>query len=226
MGMFLIIILVLVGLFSITLLTLGPRRVIQLGMRCVARLCYRIDAVGLERIPHDGPALVVANHVSWVDAFVLGSLCSRPVRFVMDRNFYQLPVINLFWRVAKAIPITSRRRDLKCFENAMDSIDQALASGEVVIIFPEGRVTRDGEVDSFRPGVDMILARRPVNVIPVALRGLWGSMFSFQHGPPLRSLPRRFRAKVEVICGDAISATTANAAMLQLHVTELRGAVR
>ena len=222
-----LLILALLALSVMGLLAVfGPRRLIQLAFRALAKMCYRIDAVGLSNIPDDRAALVVANHVSWVDAFVLGSLCSRPVRFVMDRGFYRIPIMNVLWRVARAIPITSRRRDRACFDRAMNSIDEALANGEVVIIFPEGRITRDGEVDTFRPGVDMILQRRPVDVVPVAIRGLWGSMFSFYDGPPLRTIPRRFRAKVQVICGETISAANANAALLQSHVTSLRGSVQ
>lgn len=109
---------------------------------------------------------------------------------------------------------------------ALVEIDRALADGEVVGIFPEGRLTRDGELDAFRPGIERILEARPVPVVPVALRGLWGSFFSYAGGAPLRKWPKRVWSRVEVVIGAAIEPADARAAGLRARVAELRGSAR
>jgi 1-acyl-sn-glycerol-3-phosphate acyltransferase len=109
-------------------------------------------------------------------------------------------------------------------ERAFELVDEALANGEVVCIFPEGGITRDGTIQNFRPGVDRILARRPVPVVPLALRGMWGSIFSRRDSALHRArLPRRFWSKIELVGGTPVPAGDANAAALEARVTELRG---
>jgi len=173
--------------------------------RALVHVLYRIDAEDLERIPSEGGALIVANHLSFVDAFVLGSLLDRNPRFVMDHRMFRLPILSLLFRAARAIPIASRKADAACFDAAFDAIDAALAAGELVMIFPEGRCTRDGELDRFKSGMEHVLARRPVPVIPVGLHGLWGSVFSYDGGYPLTHRPKRFRARVSVKVGEALA---------------------
>ncbi len=109
-------------------------------------------------------------------------------------------------------------------ERAFELVDEALANGEVVCIFPEGGITRDGTIQNFRPGVDRILARRPVPVVPLALRGMWGSIFSRRDSALQRArLPRRFWSKIELVGGAPLAAGDANAEVLEARVSELRG---
>lgn len=198
-------------------------RVMHLVVRAVTRVMYRARARGLEHFPRTGPALVVANHVAYVDAFVLGALAPRPVRFVMHHKIYRHPLLNWFLRLCRVIPIAGRQEDPALTERAFDEIDRALARGEVVGIFPEGRLTTDGKIGDFRTGVERVLERRPVPVVPAAVRGLWGSWFSRKHGEPMRGLPRRFRARVEVAAAPPLAPTDATAANLRAHVAKLRG---
>ena len=135
--------------------------------------------------------------MSYVDALVLSGSVRRPVRFVMWYRIFDIPFLKFLFRSAKAIPIASAKEDAALLEHAFNQIDEGLADGDLICIFPEGGITRDGEIQSFRPGVEKIIARQPVPVIPIALGGLWGSWFSRHHSGRLRRtswktfLPRR-----------------------------------
>lgn len=177
----------------------------------LVRVMYRVDARGLDRVPSEGAALVVANHESFVDAFVIGGLCARPIRFVMDHRMTKMPGLGWLFRAARVIPIAPAKEDPELMARAFEEIDAALAAGEVVGLFPEGKCTRDGEVDVFRPGVERILAARPVPVVPVALDGLWGGFFSYANGVPMKAFPRRFWSRVKVRAGAPVELREASA---------------
>jgi 1-acyl-sn-glycerol-3-phosphate acyltransferase len=186
---------------------------------------YRVRTDGLERIPDEGPALLVCNHVSFMDALIIMGSVRRPVRFVMYYKIFKVPVLSFVFRAAKAIPIAGGRENPKLMAHAFDAIDAALADGELVCIFPEGGLTSDGEIATFRPGVEKILARHPVPVVPMALRGLWQSMWSRRDSKLGRArLPRRFRAHVELSVGTPMDGTSGTAAAMEAAVRELRGA--
>ena len=191
----------------------------------IVRVAYRVRVHGLEAVPRNGAALLVANHPSFADAVILGAVSPRPVRFVMHYQLYSHPLCRWFFRSVGAIPIASHREDPAILKTAMNRIDEALAAGELVVIFPEGKLTRDGEIDTFRPGVERILARRPVPVVPLALRGMWGSFFSYGGGKPMQKRPKRFRSPVEVIATSPLPPTV-TASQLQSIVGELRGTMR
>jgi 1-acyl-sn-glycerol-3-phosphate acyltransferase len=159
-----------------------------------------------------------------MDPLILMASVRRPMRFVMYYKIFNIPVLNFVFRTAKAIPIAGRNEDEAQLKRAFELIDEALAAGEVVCIFPEGGLTKDGGIATFRPGVDQILARRPVPVVPLALRGMWGSIFSRRDSAMHRSrLPRRFWSKIELVGGSPLPANEANAAVLEARVGELRG---
>jgi 1-acyl-sn-glycerol-3-phosphate acyltransferase len=211
---------------AIYIYTLVPEFLMRFLSWILVSLLYRVEVDGAEHVPDDGPALLVANHVSYMDALILGAAVRRPPRFVMYYRIFRIPVLRFIFRTAKAIPIAGRKEDPALLERAFDEVDRALAGGEIVCIFPEGGLTRDGEIAPFRPGVEQILARRPVPVIPVALRGLWGSVFSRRDSALGRArLPRRFRARIGVAIGPAVPPTQATAAALEQRVRELRGDV-
>jgi 1-acyl-sn-glycerol-3-phosphate acyltransferase len=182
---------------------------------------YRVRHEGLEQIPQAGGALIACNHVSYVDALLLAGAVRRPIRFIMVKTIYDLPVLSFVFRTVKAIPIIGRRVDPEAYERAFHEVDRALAAGELVCIFPEGALTRDGELAAFKPGIEKILARRPVPVVPMALRGLWGSFFSAKGGF-LRS-PSRFWSRVEVVAGAPLGPEGVTAAALAERILELRG---
>ncbi|MGH8677594.1 MAG: MFS transporter, partial [Burkholderiales bacterium] len=139
---------------------------------------YRLRTRGLQNIPEEGPALLVCNHQSLADAMVVAAACRRPIRFVMHSQIFNMPVLSFIFRSMKAIPIASANEDAEVLSTAYEEIARALADGQLVCIFPEGQLTPDGEVGEFRGGIARILERTPVPVIPMALAGLWKSLFS------------------------------------------------
>jgi 1-acyl-sn-glycerol-3-phosphate acyltransferase len=205
--------------------TLVPEFLMRFLSWLLVRLLYRLRVHGVERhVPDEGPALIVCNHVSYMDALVLAATIPRPVRFVMYHRIFNIPVMRWIFRTAKAIPIAGAREDPQLMQRAFNAVDAALAEGEIVGIFPEGRLTRDGSIDGFRGGIERIVARRPVPVVPMALKGMWGSMWSHRDSRLGRMrVPRRFRAHVEVVAGAPVAGAEATAAGLEADVRGLRG---
>ncbi|WP_328185286.1 MFS transporter [Marinobacter sp. OP 3.4] len=203
-----------------------PEFALRFVIWVLSHTIYRVHHHNLERIPEDGPALLVCNHVSYMDALVIAGAVRRPVRFVMDYQIFSTPVIGSFFKLAKTIPIGPKAKVPDIYDAAFDRIDEELAAGNVVCIFPEGRLTRDGEIDTFRPGVDIILERRPVPVVPMALQGLWGSFFSNCGGPAFRHLPKRFWSKIHLKAGEPVAPEQASAPVLEEKVRDLRGDAR
>lgn len=184
---------------------------------------YRIRPQGTENIPHDGPAVVVCNHVSFMDPVILGGSIRRPMRFVMYYKIFDIPILNFFFRHAKAIPIASAREDEQLMRDAFDQVDAELAAGNIVAIFPEGGITRDGKLQRFRPGIEKIIERRAVPVVPVALGRMWGSWFSRNKSGGIRRIPGRLFARVPVNVGKPVAPEDVTAAGLEELVRELRG---
>ena len=184
---------------------------------------YRVKHRDLEQIPDEGAALLVCNHVSFVDALLIAGAVRRPMRFVMYYKIYNLPVLNFIFRTAGAIPIAGRSEDLATYERAFERIAEYLEDGELVCIFPEGKLTGDGEIDEFKGGMKLILQRTPVPVIPLALQGLWGSFFSRDPG---KGFFRRFWSRVTLVAGPAVAGEQAEPALLRERVGALRGEIR
>lgn len=185
---------------------------------------YRVRTAGTERIPATGPAVIVANHVSFVDALVLMAISPRPIRFVMDLSIFRIPVLSWLFRQARAIPIASAKQDAQIMERAFERVSAELRDGQLVCIFPEGRITDTGELYPFRPGITRILERDPVPVIPVALQGLWGSFFSRDGGAAMTQPFRRgLLSRIGIAVGDAVPANLAMPDKLAELVLALRG---
>ncbi len=190
----------------------------------LVRTLYRLEVRGVEEhVPDEGPALLACNHVSYMDALILSGAIPRPVRWVMYHRIFDIPVLRWIFRTARAIPIAGAREDRSLMQRAFDEVDAALANGELVGIFPEGRLTADGAIAPFKSVVERILALRPVPVVPLALRGMWASMWSRRDGRLGRMrVPRRFRAHVELVAGAPLPAST-SAEALEAAVRGLRG---
>ncbi len=204
--------------------TLLPEFLLRLLSWCLVSAFYRIRLSGVERIPATGPAIIVSNHVSFVDALVLMAMSPRPIRFVMDLGIFCIPVLSWLFRQAKAIPITSAKADAQLVERAFARVSQELRDGQLVCIFPEGRITESGELNVFRPGIARILARDPLPVIPVALQGLWGSYFSRKGGAAMSQPFRRgVFSRIGVTVGDPVPAAAATPEYLLEQVQRLRG---
>ncbi len=205
---------------AIYIYTLVPEFLMRFLSWIVINTLYRLKVEGLDKVPDDGPALLVCNHVSFMDALIVGGTVRRPVRFVMYYKIFQWPFLSWVFRAARAIPIAGKKEDPAMMERAFAEVDRELADGNLVAIFPEGGITRDGSIGRFRPGLERILERRPVPVVPVALRGMWGSLFSRKDR--LR-VPRRFWARIGLVFGDPLPPAAAEAEALEAKVRELRG---
>ena len=185
---------------------------------------YRVDKTDLDKIPDEGPVVLVCNHVSFVDAMVLAGSIRRPIRFVMYYRIFQTPVLSYVFKAGNAIPIAGAREDPAMMEQAFEQISEALQQDEVVCIFPEGKITDNGEMADFKPGIMRILERDPVALVPLALRGLWGSFFSRRYGGAMsRWFPRGWFSRIELIAGDAIAVNEVSLDAMQQIVLKLRG---
>jgi len=210
---------------AVFIYSLVPEFLMRFLVWLLTRLLYRIDQRGMDHIPEQGPAVIVCNHVSFVDALILGGNIRRPVRFVTYYKVYRIPVLNFIFRTARAIPIAGAKEDPALMNKAFEEIAAALQAGELVGIFPEGGLTPDGEVQGFRAGIERIIERTPVPVVPMALSGLWESMWSRRDSRLRRMrLPRRLRARIGMTADAAVPPTQVSAAGLEQMVRQLRGA--
>ena len=203
---------------------LVPEFLLRFIVWMLVHTVYRLDTRNIEHIPASGPALLVCNHVSYVDALVIAAACRRPIRFVMDHRIFRWPLLSFVFRTARAIPIAPARENAALLEKAYDEVAAALGAGELVAIFPEGRLSPDGEVGEFRPGIRRILDRHPVAVLPMALSGLWDSPFSHSaHSALNRLLRLRPLRRIALNVGEPVAALDAEPEALREAVLELRG---
>jgi 1-acyl-sn-glycerol-3-phosphate acyltransferase len=204
--------------------TIIPEFLLRFAAWVMARIMYRLKTEGEEEVPAEGPVVLVANHVSWVDWLVIASLLpARPPRFVMDHRLGRVPVVRFFFRDAKVIPIAADEESPEVLENAAKEIDAAITRGEVVCLFPEGRITPDGKLGRFIPEIVETVSKGTAPVLPVALLGLWGSFFSRRWGPPMTRPFRRFWSRVTVRIGKPVAPEEVTAQGLAEQIASLGG---
>jgi 1-acyl-sn-glycerol-3-phosphate acyltransferase len=209
---------------AVYIFSLVPEFLMRFMAWLLIHTAYRIKTVDAERIPADGPAVLVCNHVSYVDAMVIVAASPRPIRFVMDHRIFATPFLGWIFRTAKAIPIAPAKEDPWLMEKAFVDIAKALHDGDLVCIFPEGKLTSTGEMNEFRGGIAKITARSKVPVIPMALRGLWGSVFTRDRGNLFeRSFSRGVRSRLALAVGQPVAPETATPEYLYAQVLALRG---
>lgn len=206
-------------LISIYIYTKVPEFFLRFVIYILAICMYRVKTHGEENIPDEGPAVVIGNHVSFVDWMFILAASPRPIRFVVFAPIYHSPALHWLFKMAKAIPIDGERANPKAFKKAFDDVAAALEKGELVGIFPEGKLSDDGSIDTFRRGIEKIIERSPVPVIPLHLGGLWGSMFSRK---TKWRLPRLKWSLVSVSVGEAVAAVDVNADDLRERVIALK----
>lgn len=192
-------------------------------IRALLHTGYRLRVEGAAHVPREGGVLVVSNHTAFHDWMFVGAALARPPRFVMHQHHFQYPALRAFFGASRVIPIAPRKEDPSRLDEAMTAIDDALANGELVVIFPEGTMTPDGDLSPIRPGFERIVARRPVPVVPVAVSGLFGSWMSRAHGAPMSGWPRRFRAPVHVRFGAPLPSEHVDVATLTARLSSLGG---
>lgn len=188
-----------------------------------AHLLYRLKVEGGDQIPRDGGVILVCNHVSFVDWLVIAAAVQRPARFIMDYGFARGRFIQILLRQAKVILIATVKEDPKLLFSAFEKAAAELRAGQVVCIFPEGKLTQDGEMNPFKSGVEKMVRDTPVPVIPMALRGLWGSFFSRKGGRAIFKKPSRFWSRVELKIGAPIPPSEVTSQLLFERVRALRG---
>ena len=204
---------------------LVPEYLLRFVAFIASRCVYRFKVRGDEHIPIEGPAILVCNHVSFVDAVLLMAASPRPIRFIMDHRIFRIPVLGAMFRLAKAIPIAPQKDDAQTYERAFAEARRVLDEGELLCIFPEGGITRDGRLQPFKGGVMKILETHPVPVVPIALQNLWGSFFSrVEEGQAMvRPFRRGFFSRVGLVAGAPVPAREVTPEGLQQRVGVLLG---
>ena len=201
---------------------LMPEYIFRLLMLFLTRLVYRVKVRGEAHLPTDGAAILVCNHVSFVDAVILGIVSPRPMVFIMDHRIFRTPVLGWLFKMLKAIPIAPQKEDPQAYEAAFERAKQVLREGELLCLFPEGAITRDGKLQPFKGGIMKILEDAPVPVIPSALHNLWGSSFSRIEGAAMaKPLRRGLFNRVGLVVGDAIEPAEVSPELLQQKVQSL-----
>jgi 1-acyl-sn-glycerol-3-phosphate acyltransferase len=207
---------------------LVPEYLLRFVAWIASHLVYRFKIAGEENIPVKGAAVLVCNHVSFVDAVLLMAASPRPIYFVMDHRIFKVPVLGWLFKLAKAIPIASRKEDPAAYEAAFDAAAKVLREGDLLAIFPEGGITRDGTLQEFKGGVMKVLERAAADgvhppVIPMALTNLWGSFFSRveQGGAMVRPFRRGFYSRVGLNVGSPVPPAQVQPDLLRRHVALL-----
>lgn len=186
----------------------------------LTKAVYHPTYIGFEHVPETGPAILISNHVSYVDGPIIDAGCKRTVRYLIDEDIYKLPGVNYFMTLNRAIPIAYNRKSV---EAAFDMISEGLQNGDLICIFPEGFLTFTGSLGRFRPGIEWITKRDAVPVVPIAISGLWGSIYSRKYmKSAFRWWPRKWGRKVTVICGPAIPPEEVTVNYLQEVVLKLK----
>jgi len=202
---------------------LMPEYLLRFIAFVASRCIYRFKVSGDENIPLQGPAILVCNHVSFIDAILVMAASPRPIRFLMDHRIFKLPVLGWLFKLGKAIPIASQKEDPAAYERAFAEARAVLEDGEMLCIFPEGGITRDGSLGEFKGGIMKILQTHPVPVVPLALQNLWGSYFSRVHEG--QAMVRPFRrgvwSRVGLVAGEPLDAAVVTPAGLRERVAGL-----
>src|SRR5438876_1774165 len=183
--------------------------------RPLVRCFYRVTARGLENLPAGG-FLLVPNHISWVDALILQLACPRPIRYVIDQEYFHKPILHPILRTIGCIPISKRQSHA-----AVRVAAEKLNEGEIVCVFPEGELERRGTLLRLQRGYEVIARHAEAHVVPVWLDQLWGSIFSFQGGKFFRKFPKRLRYPVTVAFGKPLEAKAADVATVREELLKL-----
>jgi 1-acyl-sn-glycerol-3-phosphate acyltransferase len=209
------------------LLYFFPQHIYHFFFTIMVKVIYNFKIQGKNNLPTSGPVLIVSNHVSYIDPFLICSGMNRPPRYVMDKSFYDMKILKWFFTSSKSIPITPKKICPQGTQQAIDDVIQGLTNGDMIVIFPEGFITKTGEMIPFKNGVERILDKVDATVVPVAIKGMWGSWFSRIKGKALKGLPpNRLRAKVELNIGAPVPGDEVNMQKLQEKVEEMRGIER
>ena len=198
---------IVLGLVSIYMTYVGFRKMPVLVLRCfnfiLTHTFYRLDIEGIDHIPEQGGVLLVSNHVSYVDALLLTAASPRPIRFIMLESLYKLPLINFVCKEMDVIPIAPKAGG-EAVSRVLQQAQDAIKAGEVVCIFAEGQITRDGELNEFKTGLETIMEDVDSPIVPVYLGDVWGSIFSFEGGDVFWKIPSKIPYPVSIDFGESV----------------------
>lgn len=217
-------VLVVLGVLSLVMsfviYALYSELAIHMIAKMIVRTFYRVEVKGLENIPHRGPILIAANHISYIDWIFIMAISPRPVRFVIDHAYYYgLPTLPFWLSQARLIPVLPEKNNEKVFLSAMKKIKDSLADEKIVGIFPEGAITRDGRMRKFQSGLGSIAKECEVSILPIAIDGLWGSIYSFEGGRAILKFPKRWRRTIKMTVGQAIAPESYKASEVREWIT-------
>src|SRR6266567_3231810 len=190
-------------------------RALHFVARPLVSFFYRVHALGLEHLP-EGGFLLLPNHITWVDAIVLQLACPRPIRYIIDQEYYDQPILHLLLRTLGCIPINIRHS-----RSAIRAATEKIAEGEIVCLFPEGQLERSGVLLRLQRGYELIARHANARVVPVWLDQLWGSIFSFQGGRFFTKFPRRIPYPVIIAFGKPLKAEAADIATVREELLKL-----
>jgi len=182
-----------------------PEFFLRFSMYLLINTFYTVKTKGTENLPRCGPAIYVCNHVSFIDVVIITAASILPIRFMMDWQLFNVPLLKQFSILAKAIPIAGKHEDESVKNQAFYRAVEALNHGQVVCIFPEGVITKDGQLGNFKHGITKLVKQTHAPVIPMAVQGLWGSFFSRRYGKAMSHFPKRLqRTTVGLNIGEPI----------------------
>lgn len=212
-----IILAVLCGIVTVYATKILPQHFVRFTLLTVLRVFYRQKVLNASRIPKQGGVLIVPNHVTYIDAFILTAASTRPIRFLITDEYYERGgLIRLFLKTFDAVPISSRKA-----KEAIQIAADAVKEGGVVCIFPEGQLSRTGCMNEMKRGFEMIARKAKCPVVPVYMDGLWGSIFSFERGKFLKKWPYRLQYGVTVNWGEPLQPREATAVKVREVLTQL-----
>ncbi len=201
----------------------SPELFYRYGAKVLTRMIYRTHFINMHNIPDEGPAILICNHISYMDGLLIHTASKRPVTFIIDEEIYRVPAVKYWMDYCGAIPIAPNRQSV---ERALELTSEALRNGELICIFPEGSLTYTGHMIRFRFGIEWMVKKDPVPVIPMALKGMWGSIFSRKYMYSKHQwMPRSFRRHVTLICGEPIPPEKAKVNHLQRVVMKLKNSI-
>ncbi len=201
--------------------SIAPEFTLRFLSWILVHLMYRPKLKGSENIPKEGAVILACNHVSFVDWLIIAGAIRRPTRFVMYYKFLDIPILSYLLKQARVIPIAGRDEDPELLKKAYDRLSEELKAGEVVCIFPEGKITSDGDLSELKPGILKIVESNPVTVVPMAINNLWGSMFSRKDAPRLIRPPRKFWKTITLTIGSPIKPNELTLEALEHNIRQL-----
>jgi acyl-[acyl-carrier-protein]-phospholipid O-acyltransferase / long-chain-fatty-acid--[acyl-carrier-protein] ligase len=209
----------MIAIMAIACVVIMPASLLRTLLVALIKSCYRLKIIDARNVPSEGGLLLVSNHSSWTDALVLMAAQNRHIRFVMDKEYFNIWFLKPLCKILDCVPI-SEQDSPKRIIDSLKTAKEAVNKGQAVCIFAEGAMTRTGALQPFKKGLSLIISSSNCKVVPVYIGGTWGSIFSYYHGKPFSTFPRKFFRRVYVYFGDQLP-PTATVEQIEEKVSDL-----